>query len=91
VTVTLNDINTGAGFNPLLIEVTDAANTVKYQARRLFPAGDTDSMTVTYLETGISGSTLRKVRAYGITNNGTFNTNGGAANSTYVIEDIGAT
>jgi hypothetical protein len=91
VTVTLNDINTGAGFNPFLLEITDASNVVKYQARRLFPAGDTDSITLTYLETGISGSTLRKVRAYGISNSGTFNTNAGSANSTYVIEDIGAT
>jgi len=42
VTVTLNDINSTLGFTPLLIEVTDAANVVKYQARRLFPAGVTD-------------------------------------------------
>ena len=90
ITLTLNDIYTGAGFNPLLIEITDAAAAVKYQARRLFPAGDTDSWTISYIETGISGSILRKVRAYGITNAGTFNTNAGSALSTYVIEDIGA-
>ena len=91
ITLTLNDIYSGAGFNPLLIEITDAANTVKYQARRLFPAGDTDSITLSYIETGLSGTILRKVRAYGISNSGTFNTNGGSALSTYVIEDIGAT
>lgn len=90
ITVMLNDIYSGAGMNPLLLEVTDGSNTVKYQARRLFPAGDTDSMSVSYLETGISGSTLRKVRAYGITNNGTFNTNAAAARSTFIIEDIGS-
>jgi hypothetical protein len=90
ITLTLNDIYTGAGFNPMLIEITDAANVVKYQARRLFPAGDTHSWTVSYIETGISGTILRKVRAYGISNAGTFNTNAGSALSTYVIEDIGA-
>jgi hypothetical protein len=91
ITVTLNDVNSLSGMNPFLIEITDAANVVKYQARRLFPAGDTDSITLSYIETGLSGTTLRKVRAYGISNAGTFNTNGGSALSTYVIEDIGST
>lgn len=90
ITLTLNDIYTGAGMNPMLIEITDAANTIKYQARRLFPAGDTHSWTVSYMENGLSGTILRKVRAYGITNSGTFNTNAASNNSTFVIEDIGA-
>jgi hypothetical protein len=66
------------------------ANVVKYQGRRLFTAGDTESMTVCYVETGISGSTVRKVRVAGITNTGVFNQNVASALSTFVIEDIGS-
>ena len=90
VTLTISDIYSGAGFNPLLIEVTDAANAVKYQARRAFPAGDTSTMTISYVETGLTGTILRKVRTTGVTNSGTFNTNAAANLSVFVIEDIGA-
>lgn len=90
ITLTISDIYTGAGFNPFALDVTDAANTVKYQARRIFPAGDTDTMTISYVETGLSGTILRKVRTTGVTNTGTFNTNGASSLSVFVIEDIGA-
>lgn len=90
ITLTISDIYTVAGFNPFVLDVTDAANTVKYQARRIFPAGDTDTMTISYVETGLSGTILRKVRTTGVTNTGTFNTNGASSLSVFVIEDIGA-
>lgn len=89
-TVTLSDIFTGAGMSPFLLNVTDAANTVKYQARRLFPASDVDTMTISFVETGLTGSIVRKVRVAGITNAGTFNSNGASALSVFTVEDIGA-
>jgi len=91
VTVTLSDVVSGAGFTPLLIEVTDATPTTKYQARVVMPANQTNNITFSYVETGISGTILRKVRTTGVTNTGTFNTNAAAALSVFVIEDIGAT
>ena len=90
LTVTLSDIFTGSGFSPFLIEVTDGSNVVKYQGRLTVGAGVTTNMTISYVETGLSGSTLRKVRVYGITNSGTFNTNAAANLSVFSIEDIGA-
>jgi hypothetical protein len=90
VTVTLSDIFSGGGFSPFLLEVTDGSNVVKYQARLTLGAGNTSNMTISYVETGLSGSTLRKVRVYGITNSGTFNTNAAANLSVFSIEDIGA-
>lgn len=91
ITVTLSDVVSGAGFSPLLVEVTDATPTTKYQARFTMPAAQTNNITFSYVETGISGTILRKVRTTGVTNTGTFNTNAAAALSTFVIEDIGAT
>ena len=91
VTVTLSDVVSGAGFTPLLIEVTDATPTTKYQARVVMPGNQTNNITFSYVETGISGTILRKVRTTGVTNTGTFNTNAAAALSVFVIEDIGAT
>ena len=90
VTVTLSDIFSGGGMTPFLLEVTDGSNVVKYQARLTVPASTTTNMTISYVETGLSGSTLRKVRVYGITNSGTFNTNAAANLSVFSIEDIGA-
>jgi hypothetical protein len=90
ISLTLNDIFSSAGMNPMLLEIRDASNVRKYQNRRLFPAGDTDTIHVSYIETGISGSQLRKVYLAGITNNGSFNNNVDSALSTFVIEDIGA-
>jgi hypothetical protein len=90
ITLTLSDITSGAGFNPFVLDITDGSNVVKYEARRLFPAGDTSTMTVSYVETGLSGTILRKVRTTGVTNTGTFNTNGASSLSVFVIEDIGA-
>lgn len=90
ITVTLSDVVSGAGFSPLLVEVTDATPTTKYQARFTMPAAQTNNITFSYVETGISGTILRKVRTTGVTNTGTFNTNAAAALSTFVIEDIGA-
>jgi hypothetical protein len=91
ITLTLSDINTTLGFSPFVLDVTDGSNVVKYQARRIFPAGDTDTMTISYVETGLSGTILRKVRTTGVTNTGTFNTNGASSLSVFVIEDIGST
>jgi hypothetical protein len=90
ITVTLSDIFTGAGMTPFLIDVTDAANATKYQSRLTLPAGETNNMTVSYVETGLTGTILRKVRTTGVTNTGTFNTNVAASLSVFVIEDIGA-
>lgn len=90
ITVTLSDITSVSGFNPFVLDVTDAANNVKYQGRRIFPALDTDGMTISYVETGLSGTILRKVRTTGVTNTGTFNTNAASSLSVFVIEDIGA-
>ena len=91
VTVTLSDVVSGAGFTPLLVEVTDATPTTKYQARFTMPAAQTNNITFSYVETGISGTILRKVRTTGVSNTGTFNTNAAAALSVFVIEDIGST
>ena len=90
ITLTLSDINTVSGMTPLLIDITDGSNVSKYQARQSFAAGQTSTMTMTYVETGLTGTILRKVRVQGTTNAGTFNTNAAAALSVFVIEDIGS-
>ena len=90
ITLTLSDINTVSGMSPFLIDITDGSNVTKYQARQSFAAGQTSNMTMTYVETGLTGTILRKVRVQGTTNAGTFNTNAAAALSVFVIEDIGA-
>jgi hypothetical protein len=89
-TVTLSDIFSGGGMSPFVLNVTDAANVVQYQARRIFPAGDVDTMTISFVETGLTGSIVRKVRVAGITNTGTFNSNAASALSVFTVEDIGA-
>jgi hypothetical protein len=76
--------------SPFLIDVTDASNNTKYQSRLTLPAGETNNMTVSYVETGLTGTILRKVRTTGVTNTGTFNTNVAASLSVFSIEDIGA-
>ena len=90
ITLTLSDINTVLGMTPFLIDITDAANTTKYQARQSFAANQTATMTMSYVETGLSGTILRKVRVQGTTNVGTFNTNAASGLSVFSIEDIGA-
>jgi hypothetical protein len=91
ITVTLADVNTVSGMAPFLIDVADGSNVTKFQTRRAFPANDTDTITFSYVETGLTGTILRKVRVQGTSNPGTFNTNAAAALSVFVIEDIGAT
>jgi hypothetical protein len=90
ITVTLADVNTVSGMAPFLIDVADGSNVTKFQTRRAFPANDTDTITFSYVETGLSGTILRKVRVQGTTNTGTLNTNAAAALSVFVIEDIGS-
>ena len=92
ITLTLSDINTVSGMSPFLLDITDGSATPvsKYQARQSFAAGETSTMTMSYVETGLTGTILRKVRVQGTTNAGTFNTNAAAALSVFVIEDIGA-
>jgi len=90
ITVTLSDIFSTSGMSPFLIDVTDASNNTKYQSRLTLPAGETNNMTVSYVETGLTGTILRKVRTTGVTNTGTFNTNVAASLSVFSIEDIGA-
>ena len=90
ITLTLSDINTVSGMSPFLLDITDGSNVSKYQARQSFAAGETSTMTMSYVETGLTGTILRKVRVQGTTNAGTFNTNAAAALSVFVIEDIGA-
>ena len=90
ISLTLADVNSTSGFNPLVINIADGSNTTIFQTRRIFPAGDTDTISFSYVETGLTGSIVRKVRLAGITNTGTFNTNGGTGPSSFVIEDIGS-
>ena len=90
ITLTLSDVNTVSGMTPFLIDITDGSNVSKYQARQSFAANQTSNMTMSYVETGLTGTILRKVRVQGTTNAGTFNTNAAAALSVFVIEDIGA-
>lgn len=91
ITLTLADVNTAAGMAPFLVDIADGSNVTKFQTRRAFPANDTDTITFSYVETGLSGTILRKVRVQGTTNTGTFNTNGASSLSVFVIEDIGST
>ena len=91
ITVTLSDIFSSGGMTPFLIDVTDGSNATKYQSRLTIPAGTTNNQTISYVETGLSGTILRKVRTTGVTSTGVFNNNVAAALSVFVIEDIGAT
>ena len=90
ITLTLSDITTLSGMSPFLLDITDGSNVSKYQARQSFAANETSTMTMSYVETGLTGTILRKVRVQGTTNAGTFNTNAAASLSVFVIEDIGA-
>jgi len=71
------------------IYITDGSGTVKTKVLSVQNTGDYWSSVVTLVETGLSGSTTRKVQA--LTNAGTLSILG---NSTYpsliLIEDIGA-
>ena len=73
----------------LIVSITDNANTGKISGQTSFTASvQRNSLTLVLLETGLSGSTVRKGRAYTTTNTAIFS--GAPIRASIVVEDIGA-
>ena len=78
--------NTSSGYAQF--QITDASNTTKQSSVEYPPSGDYFTSSMFLLETGLSGSVTRKVRA--TTSAGTLDIYGGSTQPTYIIvEDIG--
>ena len=81
-------IDSGAA-QVVLAYITDSANTSKIVAQSSFTASlQRSNITIVLIETGLSGSTVRKGRAETTTSTATFS--GAPIRASIVVEDIGA-